>query len=47
MEEKGYSNYTNYFGIRKNHKGNNSYNFNLPEKMLKDFFKYLKENNKL
>lgn len=46
MDTKGYSNYTNDFGIRKVHKGNKSYDFKTPEKMLNDFLKFLKESNK-
>lgn len=43
MEAKGYSNYTTHFGIRREHNRNKMYNFCDPEKMLKDFLKYINE----
>ena len=42
MEKKGYSNYTNEFGVRKDHKGNKTWDFKDPSKMLQDFVVFLK-----
>lgn len=42
MENKGYSNYTNQHGIRKDHKGNKTWDFKDPSKMLHDFVLFLK-----
>lgn len=42
MEKKGYSNYTNEFGVRKDHKGNKNWDFKDPSKMLQEFVIFLK-----
>jgi coproporphyrinogen III oxidase-like Fe-S oxidoreductase len=42
MEKKGYSNYTNEFGVRRDHKENKTWDFKDPSKMLQDFVVFLK-----
>ena len=42
MEKKGYTNYTHEFGVRKDHKGNKTWDFKDPSKMLQDFVVFLK-----
>jgi len=42
MEKKGYSNYTCEHGVRKDHKGNKTWDFKHPSKMLQDFVMFLK-----
>ncbi len=42
MEKKGYTNYTNEFGVRKDHIGNKTWDFKDPSIMLQDFVLFLK-----
>ena len=42
MDKKGYTNYTNEFGVQKYHKGNKTWDFKDPSKMLQDFVLFLK-----
>ena len=42
MDKKGYTNYTNEFGVRKDHKADKTWDFQEPSKMLQDFVIFLK-----